>query len=131
MIFEFVKHLIKNRRIPGRAFAMFSAVILLTSCGGISPESETALVSAVAALPSVTGGELDAGGMSARVRSICALADELTDAERVELLRHLQRGAAQGAAAGGRLPLLESANPSGGERANGEPPEARTGTAAA
>ena len=94
-------------------------------------ESETALVSAVAALPSVTGGESGAGGMSARVRSICALADELTDAERVELLRHLQRGAAQGAAAGGRLPLLESANPSGGERANGEPPEARTGTAAA
>ena len=94
-------------------------------------ESENALVSAVAALPSVTGGELDAGGMSARVRSICALADELTDAERVELLRHLQRGAAQGAAAGGRLPLLESANPSGGERANGEPPEARTGTAVA
>ena len=44
MIFEFVKHLIKNRRIPGRAFALLFSVILLTSCGSISPESETALV---------------------------------------------------------------------------------------
>ena len=56
-------------------------------------ESESALVSAVAALPSVTGGESDAGGMSARVRAIIAQADELTDAERGELLRHLQKAA--------------------------------------
>ncbi len=53
-------------------------------------ESENALVSAVAALPSVAGGESDGGGMSPRVRSLCALADELTEAERGELLRHLQ-----------------------------------------
>ena len=53
-------------------------------------ESENALVSAVAALPSVTGGESDAGGITARVRAIIAQADELTDAERGALLRHLQ-----------------------------------------
>ena len=53
-------------------------------------ESENALVSAVSALPSVTGGETDAGVMSPRLRQICALADELTDAERNELIRHLQ-----------------------------------------
>lgn len=72
-------------------------------------ESENALVSAVAALPSVTGGESDAGGMTARVRAIIAQADELTDAERGELLRHLQ-GAANGKAdaqAVDCVPLLE------------------------
>ena len=104
-------------------------------------ESENALVSAVAALPSVTGGESEAGaggGMSPRVRSLCALADELTDAERGELLRHLQGAAAQGkpdAVAVECVPLLESANPSGGESeadAGGEPlPDAQAHTAAA
>ncbi len=67
-------------------------------------------MSAVAALPSVTGGESDAGGMTARVRAIIAQADELTDAERGELLRHLQ-GAANGKAdakAVDCVPLLES-----------------------
>lgn len=73
-------------------------------------ESENALVSAVAALPSVTGGESDAGGMTARVRAIIAQADELTDAERGELLRHLQ-GAANGKADAQAVvcvPLLEN-----------------------
>jgi hypothetical protein len=55
-------------------------------------ESESALVSAVAALPNVTGGESDAVGVSPRVRQICALADELTDAERGDVLRYLQAG---------------------------------------
>ena len=55
-------------------------------------ESENALVSAVGALPNVTGGESDAVGVSPRVRQICALADELTDAERGEVIRYLQAG---------------------------------------
>lgn len=66
-------------------------------------ESETALVSAVAVLPDLTGGESDAaagGFLSARVRSICALADELTEAERAALLRHLQGGEPATAQAG-------------------------------
>lgn len=104
-------------------------------------ESENALVSAVAALPSVTGGESEAagaGGMSPRVRSLCALADELTDAERGELLRHLQGAAANGtadAAAVECVPLLESAGADGGEPqadAGGElSPDAQAHTAAA
>jgi hypothetical protein len=72
-------------------------------------ESETALVSAVAALPSVAGGETEdgsGGGMSPRVRSICTLADELTEAERGELLRYLQ-GAANDPGRGG-LPLIQA-----------------------
>ena len=58
-------------------------------------ESENALVSAVAVLPSLTDGGTGAaaGGMSARLRSVCALADELTAEERAELLRHLQGAA--------------------------------------
>ncbi len=84
-------------------------------------ESENALVSAVAALPSVAGGEAEAGsgGMSPRVRTLCALADELTEAERGELLRYLQGAAATGTADG--LPMI------GGPEAEG----AATGTAEA
>lgn len=73
-------------------------------------ESENALVSAVAALPSVTGGGAGAdagGGMSARLRSVCALADELTAEERAELLRHLQ-GAADRKPDAGAAVALES-----------------------
>lgn len=74
-------------------------------------ESEGALVSAVAALPSVTDGETDAGGgMSARLRSVCALADELTAEERAALLRHLQGAADRkpDAAAVECVPMLEN-----------------------
>ena len=74
-------------------------------------ESENALVSAVAALPSVTDGETDAGGgMSARLRSVCALADELTAEERAALLRHLQGAADRkpDAAAVECVPMLEN-----------------------
>ena len=73
-------------------------------------ESENALVSVVAALPSVAGGEAEAGGggMSPRVRSICTLADELTEAERGQLLRYLQGAAESGAAAKPEaLPMIE------------------------
>lgn len=77
-------------------------------------ESEAALKSAVAALPCVTDGGAGAnpsGVMSARLRSVCALADELTQEERAALLAHLQATAtAQGTpdAAGDVVPLLEN-----------------------
>ena len=82
-------------------------------------ESENALVSAVAVLPSLTDGGTGAaaGGMSARLRSVCALADELTAEERAELLRHLQ-GAAErdaGAVAVAALPCPSA----GGEPVGG------------
>jgi len=62
-------------------------------------ESEQALMSAVAALPDVIGGGSGAaagGATSPRVRTICAMVAELTDAERGELMRHLNGGAAGG-----------------------------------
>ena len=80
-------------------------------------ESEAALNSAVAALPCVTNGEPvggAGGGMSARLRSVCALADELTAEERAELLRYLQGTADKAAATVAALPCP---NPSAG----GEP----------
>lgn len=82
-------------------------------------ESEAALNSAVAALPCVTSGEPvggAGGGMSARLRSVCALADELTAEERAELLRHLQ-GAADRDAGAVAVAALPCPNPSAG----GEP----------
>lgn len=61
-------------------------------------ESSNALVAAVAALPDVIdGGTATAGaGVSARVRSVCAMLDGMTAEERGEVMRHL-RG--EGAAA--------------------------------
>lgn len=88
-------------------------------------ESEAALKSAVAALPCVTDGGAGAnpsGVMSARLRSVCALADELTQEERAALLAHLQATAtAQGTpdAAGEVVPLLE--NGGAREAAQGTP----------
>lgn len=78
-------------------------------------ESENALVSAVAALPNVGGESVtERDGMTARVRSLCAAVDELTDAERCELLRHLKsvENGAQGAEIvteqGAELPMIGS-----------------------
>lgn len=65
-------------------------------------ESENALMSAVRALPSIEGDAAHGTGgaaMSARLRNVCALAEELTAQERAELVRRLQAmesGAAQG-----------------------------------
>lgn len=55
-------------------------------------ESEAALNSAVSALPDIGAAGATGGELSARVRSICALVAELTEAERGELLRHLNAG---------------------------------------
>lgn len=63
-------------------------------------ESENALMSAVAALPSIEGKSADADGaaMSARLRTVCALADELTEQERGRLMLHLKETEARTAA---------------------------------
>lgn len=84
-------------------------------------ESEAALNSAVAALPCVTDGEpvgTAGGGMSARLRSVCALADELTQEERAALLAHLQGTANPSAVV--TVAALPCPNPSAAQ----EPPQA-------
>jgi len=69
-------------------------------------QSSAATAQAVAALPDVltAGAVVEVASVSERVRELCAALDELTDAERVEVLRHLS-GAARPAASVAALPL--------------------------